>query len=256
MHLLIIDAMNLIRRVYAVAEKSQASLEATESRCLSIIARNAADSGATHVAMVFEEQVSTWRHDIWPDYKLGRPPMPQPLAEGLPLLRQRLTQQGLFCLDVLPWEADDVIASLAHKAASAGVSVTIVSTDKGFCQLASEHIQTYSHFDRRLYNVEGVRGYYGLLPHQLVDFWALTGDSTNHLPGVPGIGPKTAGQLLDQFQTLDALLVQLDDVPERWQTVLQQHWRDALLTRLLARLRLDVPLGVNLHDLRWRSFVR
>jgi len=89
-----------------------------------------------------------------------------------------------------------------------------------------------------------------------VDFWALTGDSTNHLPGVPGIGPKTAGQLLDQFQTLDALLVQLDDVPERWQTVLQQHWRDALLTRLLARLRLDVPLGVNLHDLRWRSFVR
>lgn len=254
MHLLIIDAMNLIRRVYAVAEKSQASLEATEARSLSIIARNAADCGASHVAVVFEEQVATWRHDIWPDYKLGRPPMPEALAQGLPTLRDHLIRQGLYCLDVVPWEADDVIATLAHKASNADVDVTILSTDKGFCQLVGKHIRAYSHFDRRLYDTEGVKGHYGLLPHQLTDFWALTGDTTNHLPGVPGIGPKTAGQLLDQFRTLDALLVQLETVPERWQNLLQEHWRAALLTRLLATLRVDVPLGVNLHELRWRSF--
>ena len=252
-HLLIIDAMNLIRRVYAVAEKSQASMEATESRCLSIITRNASEAGASHLVVVFEEQVPTWRHELWPDYKKGRPPMPEALANGLPVLRDHLTRQGIACLDVTPWEADDVIASLGKRAASAGVKVTVVSTDKGFCQLVSKQLVVYSHFDRRLYDLDGVHGYYGLAPDSLTDFWALTGDTTNHLPGVPGIGPKTAGQLLDEYRTLDSMLVQLDSLPERWRKALEQHWKDALLTRLLATLRTDVPLGVNLHALRWHG---
>ncbi len=252
-HLLIIDAMNLIRRVYAVAEKSQASMEATESRCLSIITRNASESGATHLVVVFEEQVATWRHDLWPDYKKGRPPMPETLAQGLPVLRDHLMRQGIACVAVVPWEADDVIASLGTRAARAGVKVTVMSTDKGFCQLVSKHLSVYSHFDRRLYDLEGVKGYYGLAPECLTDFWALTGDTTNHLPGVPGIGPKTAGQLLDEFRNLDGMLVQLESLPERWRKSLESHWKDALLTRLLATLRTDVPLGVNLHDLRWNG---
>ena len=252
MHLLIVDAMNLIRRVYAVAEKSAASMEATESRCLSIISRNVADSGATHLVVVFEEQMVTWRHELWPDYKKGRPPMPTALATGLPVLRDHLERQGITCLNIVPWEADDVIATLGKRASEAGVVVTVLSTDKGFCQLVDKHVRVYSHFDRRIYDQQGVLGYYGIPPERLTDFWALTGDTTNHLPGVAGIGPKTAGRLLDQYRNLDTLLVQIDDLPGRWREMLVAHWKDALLTRILATLRTDVPLGVNLHDLRWQ----
>ncbi len=251
MQLLIVDAMNLIRRVFAVAEKTHASMEATESRCLSIISRNAAQCDATHVVVVFEEQVPTWRHEVWPDYKAGRPPMPEALSIGLGPLRDQLLRSGLSCIDMVPWEADDVVASLAHRAANAGVDVTVLSTDKGFCQLVNHRIQIYNHFDRRLYDQNGVRQHYGLAPEQLVDFWALTGDSTNHLPGVAGIGPKTAGLLLDQFGGLDRILVQIDQVAARYQPTLREHWQKALLTRLMATLRKDVPLGINLHDLRW-----
>ena len=190
MKLLIVDAMNLIRRIYAAAEDAELPLEATRSRCLAAIARNAEQSQATHVAMVFEQKCITWRHQLWPDYKLGRPPMPQPLQDDLEALQRYFRQCGLYCLELSGWEGDDVVASLAVKAAFAGLQVTILSTDKGFCQLVNPRLTVRNHFDRFSWDEAMVEQKFGLKPAQLCDFWALTGDTTNHLPGVPGIGPK------------------------------------------------------------------
>lgn len=253
MRLLIVDAMNLIRRIYAAAPQGDLQIEATQSRCLSAIARNAEQFQASHVAMVFEQKCQTWRHQLYPDYKLNRPPMPEALQQKLEQVTQYFHQNGLPCINMAGWEADDVIATLANKAAFAGLDVMILSTDKGFCQLVNGRIQVRNHFDRFSYNELMVEQKFALQPQQLVDYWALTGDSTNHLPGVAGIGPKTAGHLLDQFGSLDQLLVCLDLLDTKQQQRLEQHWRDAILTRILASLRLDVPLGINLSDLRWQN---
>jgi protein Xni len=249
--LLIVDAMNLIRRIYAAAPPGELQIEATQSRCLSAIARNAEQFHASHVAMVFEQKCQTWRHQLYPDYKLNRPPMPEALHHQLEPLTQYFQKNGLRCIDMAGWEADDVVATLANKAAFAGLEVMILSTDKGFCQLVNGRIQVRNHFDRFTYDEQMVEQKFALQPRQLVDYWALTGDSTNHLPGVTGIGPKTAGHLLDQFGSLDHLLACLDQLDTKQQARLEQHWRDAILTRILASLRLDVPLGINLSDLRW-----
>ena len=253
MRLLIVDAMNLIRRMYAAAEGNELALEATQSRCLSVIARNAEQIAATHVAMVFEQKCITWRHEVWPSYKEGRAPMPQELEQGLDALRRYLQQAGVFCLDLAGWEGDDVVASLALRAAFAGLEVDIMSTDKGFCQLVNSRLRVRNHFDRFTWDEDMVRNRFGLAPSQLADFWALTGDTTNHLPGVEGIGPKTAGQLLDQYRSLDLILAQLDHLDSRTRNALQKGWQNALLTRALATLRADVPLGFNLHELRWHG---
>lgn len=253
MKLLIVDAMNLIRRMYAAAEESAAQLEATQSRCLAAIDRNIEAMQATHVVMVFEQHGNTWRHQLYSDYKLGRKPMPEALELALPEVRRSFEQAGIANLLIPSWEADDVIATLANKAALTGVDVVILSTDKGFCSLVNSRIRVRNHFDRFDWDEERVKERFGLRPNQLVDFWAMTGDNTNHLPGVAGIGPKTAGQLLDQYDELDRILYAIPELEERWQHALQKHWQDALLTRVLARLRLDVPLGIHLRDLRCRK---
>ena len=253
MKLLLVDAMNLIRRIYAAAPEGELQIEATQSRCLAAIARNAEQFQASHVAMVFEQKCQTWRHTLWPDYKLNRPPMPQMLADHLEAVTAYFRNNGLPCLDLAGWEADDVIATLADKAAFAGLQVMILSTDKGFCQLVHEGISVRNHFDRFTYDPLMVEQKFGLRPQQLPDYWALTGDTTNHLPGVDGIGPKTAGQLLDRFGSLDHILVQLQQLEGKAATKLAEQWQQALLTRILASLRLDVPLGINLQDLRWQA---
>lgn len=253
MKLFIIDAMNLIRRIYAAAQDTSAPLEATQTRCLSAIVRNAEQLEATHVALVFEQKCITWRHEVWPDYKLGRPPMPEALQQGLLAMQHYFQQSGIACMDIEGWEGDDVVATLAMKAAFAGLQVCILSTDKGFCQLVNARVKVRNHFDRFDWDEAMVQQKFGLRPTQLPDFWGLTGDTTNHLPGVPGIGAKTAGQLLDQFANLDTLLVQRERCDARITKTLEQNWHQAVLTRLLATLRTDVPLGLNLHDLRWRS---
>lgn len=190
MQLLIIDAMNLIRRIYAAAENTELPLEATRSRCLTAISRNIEQLQSTHVVMVFEQSGGTWRHQTWPDYKLGRPPMPEPLQQDLPLMKAYFQQQGIACLEIDHWEADDVAATLAARSAFSGLNVTILSTDKGFCQLVNSRVKVRNHFDRYDWDEAMLQQKFGLKAEQLVDYWAMTGDSTNHLPGVPGIGPK------------------------------------------------------------------
>lgn len=253
MKLLLVDAMNLIRRIYAAVE-SQAgiALEATQTRSLSIIRQVFEQLEATHVLVVFEKHEPTWRHALWPEYKAGRAPMPEHLERHLAEVEQYLQMNGLSCTRMSGWEADDVIASIADRAGRAGLDVLVLSTDKGFCQLINERIQVCNHFDRILMDEEAVRMKFGLKPNQLADFWGLSGDTTNHVPGIPGIGPKTAAHWLDQFGSLDRVLIAADQLFGRHQALVEEHWQQALLSRELVRLRTDLEAGVNLHQMRWQ----
>lgn len=252
MQILLIDAMNLIRRMYAGIPDSQLKSEACAARCVQAVAQAAKNLSSTHCAIVFEDREPTWRHEMWVDYKLGRQPMPDELRENLKLFWRAFKQAGMSCLFKSGWEADDIIATVADKAKKKNIASVIMSTDKGFYQLVDDQCRVLNYFDRKLFDQEEVFARYGVQPNQLVDLLALTGDNTNHLPGIKGIGIKTATQLLQAHQDLDGIFVAIDQLTDRQQKLIQAGWQQASLTRKLARLSLNVELGCNISQLRYQ----
>lgn len=252
MQLLIIDALNLIRRLYAVQEQrhqeEQAALAATSAALIHAARRLLFQFKPSHVVAVFDGAPVGFRHHIYPDYKAGRKPMPTALAQYLSQLQQDLWQLGIDALLSDTDEADDLIATLARTLSRHGKSSIIVSTDQGFCQLLSPHIQLWDHFKQRYIDAQHVQQQYGLQVSQLVDYWALTGVSGSQIKGVPGIGPKRAQGLLQRRETLDKLLAVPGESKEE-NTVIK-HKDQALLARQLVKLVDDIELGVNLQDLR------
>ncbi len=252
MNLLLIDAMNLIRRIYAAqAQHSQDAIEQTLLLSQNAILKDLEVVDATHIACVFDGKGPTWRHEMYPEYKADRKPMPEDLGQALPAYMARFKDLGIASIVYDQYEADDVIATLAVKTAEKGGRVTIVSTDKGFMQIAKGGVRLYHHFDKRFLNPDDVRQQLGLEPHQLVDFLSLVGDTTNHVPGVAGVGPKTAGQLLDEYGDLDSILINSDQIKGRIGQNLSEHFRVALRARKLVRLKTDCELDLNLQDLRY-----
>lgn len=254
MDLLLLDAMNLIRRIYAAQQqRSQDPVEETLLHSQNAILKNLEKFEASHIALVFDGKGPTWRHELYGEYKADRKPMPDELGVALPQYIERFQSIGIPCLLFEHYEADDVIATLAQKTADRGGRVRIVSTDKGFMQLSSPSIELYHYFDKRRLTVDDVRQQLGLEPNQLVDFLSLVGDSTNHVPGLAGIGPKTAGQLLDQYGDLDNILIASEAIPGKVGETLRNDYRTALFARRLVRLKLDCQLDLNLQRLRYKK---
>ena len=253
-HLLIFDALNLIRRLHAALGKqaldSQALLLATEQRLERTVLGILHEVSPSHVIAVFDGEAPSWRHQLYPEYKAGRTPMPAELQSGMPSLQESLWRCGVDSLLTDGDEADDLIATLNQQMSQHRQAVTLISTDKGFCQLLDSGIQIRDYFNRRWLDSTFVQHEYGLLPRQLVDFWALTGLSGSHIKGVPGIGPKSATELLQQHDTLAQLLATDPGTDKRLQKIhANQH--EALLAQTLVRLRCDIPLGFNLKEIRY-----
>lgn len=253
MRLLILDAMNLVRRLHAVQQGQHAQVEtqlaATRAALVQAAGKLLGRFSPSHVVAVFDGAPVGFRHRLCPDYKANRQPMPVELAGYLGELQQALWQQGIDALLSDSEEADDLVATLARRLARHGGHSIIVSTDKGFCQLLSSKVQLWDHFGQRWLDDAHVRQKFGLEPAQLVDYWALTGVSGSNIRGVPGIGPKRALTLLQQFGNLDTLLTTSGDSKE--QKTVKMHKDDALLARQLVKLVDDIELGVNLQQLRY-----
>lgn len=245
-HLLIVDALNLIRRIHAV--QGSPCVET----CLHALDQLIGHSQPTHAVAVFddEERREGWRHQVLPDYKAGRSPMPEDLHAEMPALREAFTHRGVQCWHSKGNEADDLAATLAVKVASGGHWATIVSTDKGYCQLLAPTLQIRDYFQKRWLDAPFIAQEYGVQPEQLGDFWGLAGISSSKIPGVPGIGPKSATQLINQFSNLETLYQRLDEVPEKWRKKLEQHRESAFVSRQVARLQTDLQLDGNLQQLR------
>ncbi|GAA4497133.1 flap endonuclease Xni [Pseudaeromonas paramecii] len=252
-HLLLLDAMNLIRRLYAVQERQQADhqsrLLATAQTMERAVGSILAEVAPSHVLAVFDGQGDSWRKALYPDYKAGRNAMPEALAEGLELLQARLWSLGVDALLSDTDEADDLIATLMAGMASHGQPVTLISTDKGFCQLLPQGLQIRDYFNKRWLDEAFVRQHFGVPSTALVDYWALCGLAGSNIKGVPGIGPKGAAELLGQYGNLDTLL-SVEAADKRLHKV-QQAADEARLAQTLVRLRQDIPLGFNLKDIRY-----
>jgi len=207
------------------------------------------------VAVVFDPpRETTFRRKIYPAYKANRETMPADLACQLPYIRKILESLNIAALEEPGFEADDVIATLARRAAAAGTDVTVVSSDKDLLQIVGPGITLLDTLQQRRSGVEQVRQRFGVPPELVPDLLGLSGDLADNIPGVPGIGEKTAAELIRTFGSLEEVLKWSSLVSGRKRREsLQLHTAQARLSRQLATVRDDVPLSIGFADLARRA---
>ena len=204
----------------------------------------------THFAVIFDYSSKTFRNELYDLYKANRTAPPEDLVPQFGLIREATRAFNLPCIETEGFEADDIIATYARQAEAIGADVTIISSDKDLMQLVTANVHMYDAMKDKQIGVPDVVEKWGVAPEKMIDLQAMTGDSTDNVPGIPGIGPKTAAQLLEEYGDLDTLLARAGEIK-------QQKRREniianadlARLSRQLVALRTDVPLEQSLEEL-------
>jgi len=208
------------------------------------------DERPTHLAVVFDKSEQTFRTEMYPDYKAHRPEAPADLIPQFALIREAVKAFDLPCLEQAGYEADDLIATYVRQACEAGATATIVSSDKDLMQLVTDCVTMYDTMkDKRIGPAEVVEKF-GVGPDKVIEVQALIGDSTDNVPGVPGIGVKTAAQLIGEFGDLETLLAQAGTIKQqKRRETLIEHADKARLSKVLVTLDQNVPLDTPIEDL-------
>ena len=207
------------------------------------------ETDADHAAVVFDTARLTFRNEIYEPYKANRGETPEELIPQFPLVREAAAAFNLASVELEGFEADDLIAAYADAARAQGARVTIVSADKDLMQLVeSDSVVMYDYFKNREIGPEQVHERFGVGPERVIDVQALAGDSSDNVPGVPGIGVKTAAQLINDYGDLDQLLARAEEIkqPKRRQNLIE-HAEMARVSRDLVTLRRDAPLPMPLE---------
>jgi DNA polymerase-1 len=203
-----------------------------------------------YLAVVFDARGKTFRDDLFAEYKANRPPMPDELAAQVEPLHALVKALGLPLLQVPGVEADDVIGTLARQAAAEGIETLISTGDKDMAQLVGPHVTLVNTMSRSVLDREGVIEKFGVPPERIVELLALMGDSSDNIPGIPKVGPKTAAKWLNDFGSLDALLARADDIKGKVGENLRANLDTLALSRQLATIHCDVELDVRPRDLQ------
>ena len=212
------------------------------------------EDGPTHLVAIFDHSEKTFRNDLYDGYKAHRPPPPEDLVPQFALVRQATAAFGVHGVELPGYEADDLIATYACRARDAGGEAVIVSSDKDLMQLIGGGVVMYDPMKDRRLEEDAVMEKFGVTPDKMVDLQALIGDSVDNVPGAPGIGPKTAAALLDEYGDLDTLLARASEIkqPKRRETLIE--FRDQiLLSRELVRLACDAPAPEPIEDFAVRD---
>ena len=204
----------------------------------------------SHYLSIFDAKGKNFRHDIYKEYKANRPPMPEDLREQLSPLKEICNAMGMPVIEIPKVEADDVIASLATLGSKQGIPIVISSLDKDLMQLVDDPlIKMMNTMNNQIYDVSGVQEKFGVHPNQIIDYLAIVGDSSDNIPGVPKVGPKTAVKWLKEFKNLKGIIKNADSLTG----VVGQNFRDSIpdLDRNieLVTLKRDVDIGVSLESL-------
>jgi DNA polymerase-1 len=208
------------------------------------------DNRPTHLAIIFDKSEITFRNKLYPDYKAHRPPAPDDLIPQFALIREAVRAFDLPCLEQVGFEADDLIATYVRIACERGASATIVSSDKDLMQLVTDCVTMYDTMKDRRIGIPEVIEKFGVPPEKVVEVQALAGDSTDNVPGVPGIGVKTAAQLIIEYGDLEQLLFRAGEIkqPKRREALIENAEK-ARISRQLVLLDDKVDLDVPLDDL-------
>src|SRR5712671_3874292 len=219
------------------------------------------DNRPTHLAIVFDKSEITFRNKLYPDYKAHRPPAPDDLIPQFALIREAVRAFDLPCLEQGGFEADDLIATYAGIAGERGATTTIVSSDKDLMQLVTDKVMMYDTMKDRRIGIPEVIEKFGVPPEKVIEVQALIGDSTDNVPGVPGIGVKTAAQLIGEYGDLETLLSRAGEIKQdkRRQTLIDNADQARLSKRLVTldtNVALDVPLAeLAVHDPDYKLLV-
>ena len=207
------------------------------------------DTDADYLAVIFDRARKTFRNEIFSEYKSHRPPPPDDLVPQFDLVREATHAMNIPAVDMDGYEADDLIATYARQAAGRGANVTIVSTDKDLMQIVGGKIKMFDAMKNIEIGPSQVREKFGVGPEKVIDVQALAGDASDNVPGVAGIGIKTAAQLIEEFGDLDGVLKHAEDIkqPKRRQALIEQADL-ARISRELVTLRQDVPVKVELES--------
>ncbi len=212
------------------------------------------DKSPDLLAIVFDPKGPTRRHGEYKEYKAHRPPMPKDLVPQIPYIHKLVEAFRIPVFVIDGQEADDVIATLARQAEARGMDITIVTGDKDILQLVGPHIKVYDTLKEKVYGPADVEERFSVPPDRVVEIMGLMGDAADNIPGVPGIGEKTAQLLIKQYTTIDNLLAHTHEItkPKLKQSLIENADL-ARLSRELAILHSDVPIEINYDDLKLKA---
>jgi DNA polymerase-1 len=251
--LVVVDALNYLFRAYhalpPLTTKAGLPTGAVYGFCQMLL-RIDREQRPTHLCVVFDAPGATFRDELFPDYKANRPPTPPELIAQIDLAHQAAAAFGCAVLSVPGVEADDVIATLVRLARASDLAVVIGSSDKDLMQLCSEEVRLLDAMKNRLLGPAEVREKWGVAPDQLGDVLALMGDSVDNVPGVAGIGPKTAAELVATYGSLAGVVANADKIKGKKGQAIAESKAQLQLSRELVRLKDDVPLPKTMAEIR------
>ncbi len=256
-HLYLIDGSGYIFRAYhalpPLTRKSDGMPVGAVSGFCNMLNKLLQDTRDTdqpsHFAVILDASSKTFRNDIYPEYKANRSETPEDLIPQFPLIRQAVKAFNVPCIEMMGFEADDIIATYARQAAAAGAKVTIVSSDKDLMQLVGPCIEMYDTMKNRRIGEPEVHEKFGVGPDRVIDVQSLAGDSTDNIPGVPGIGIKTGALLINEYGDLDNLLRNASEIKQTKRRENLIEFADlARVSRTLVTLDDNVPMDISLED--------
>ena len=256
-HLYLVDGSGYIFRAYhalppLTRKSDRMPVGAVSGFCSMLfkLVQEARVQEGAHLAIVFDAGSKSFRNKIYPEYKAHRPPTPEDLAPQFALTRRAVEAFGIVGMEMEDFEADDIIATYAHRARAQGMDVTILSSDKDLMQLVGDGVKMHDAMRGRHIGVDEVVEKFGVPPEKLLDLLSLAGDSVDNIPGVPGIGVKTAAQLLQEYGDMDTLLERAGEIKQtKRRENLLEYAEQARLSRRLVTLDCEAPVDIPVDSL-------
>lgn len=257
--IIIIDGNSLINRAYYAMQRPMITREGIYTQgifgFLNMLNKINQDYPSGYITVAFDRKAPTFRHEEYAEYKAGRKKMPPELAMQLPVLKEVLRAMNIKLLEIDGFEADDIIGTVAREAEEKGLFPLIISGDKDELQLASHKTQVLitkkgiSEFE--IYDHQAMIDKYGFPPDQFIDYKGLMGDSSDNIPGLPGVGEKTAGRLIQEYGTIENLIAHSSEIKqERLRSNIEENASLALMSKRLATIHLNVPIDIDFEEFR------
>jgi len=250
--LILIDGSSYLYRAYHALPPLMSSKNQPTGAIrgvISMVKKILIDHPNSPLAVIFDAKGKTFRHEMYKEYKANRPPMPEDLVAQIEPINQIIEALGIKLLSIQGVEADDVIGTLAQEASEAGIDTVISTGDKDMTQLVNKHIKVVNTMNSELLDEKGVEKKFGVRPELIIDYLALVGDSSDNVPGVEKVGPKTAVKWLIEYGNLDEIIKNADKISGKVGENLRNGLDQLLLSKELVTIKKDVPLEIGVHDL-------
>ena len=216
------------------------------------------DEHPTHIGIAFDPAGPTFRHEAYPEYKAQREETPEAIKYAVPIIKDIIKAYHIPILEVKGFEADDVIGTLSAKANEKGITTYMMTPDKDYAQLVKEHVFMYrpQHGDKgfEILGTDEIKEKYNIQrTEQVIDLLGLMGDSSDNIPGCPGVGEKTAQKLLETFDSIENLLAHTDELKGALKKKVEENKEQILFSKYLATIRMDVPIELNMDELETKQ---